>query len=129
MLRKCVFAVVAVVFSVGVILAGEPFVGMITKVDGDSIYVKKGTKAEGEKKYEFAKEATKFKVAAKVSVMKKGKKGAEPTELAGGLSNDMFKNASEKGVVAQITTKGDEVTAITIMGGGKGGKKKKDAGN
>jgi len=127
MLRKFVFAVVAVVFSVGVLIAGEPFVGMITKVEGDIIYVKKGMKGEGEKKFEFSAEAKQYKVAKNVTVTKKGKKGAEPTEVSGGLSNDMFKNVGEKGVLAQITTKGDEVTAITIMGGK--GKKKKDAGN
>ena len=68
MLRRFAFALVVVVFSVGILIAGEPFVGQITKVDGGKIYIKKGTKAEGEKKYEFAKEAKAYTAAAKVTV-------------------------------------------------------------
>jgi len=122
MLRKCVFAFVLVAFSVGVLSAAE-LTGVITKVEGSKITFKEGKKGE----YKDAKTYTVTK-DAKV-MMKKGKKGAEPTALTGGLTHDMFKTIdAAKGVRAMITTNDSgQVTEITVMGGGKG-KKKKDAG-
>jgi len=121
MLRKCVFAFVLVVFSVGVLSAAE-LTGIITKVEGNKITFKEGKKGE-------LKEAKTYTVTKDAKVTKKGKKGAEPTAVTGGLTHDMFKTIdAEKGVRAMITTDtNDRVTEIVVLGG-KGGKKKKDAG-
>jgi hypothetical protein len=124
MLRKCVFAFVLVAFSVGLLSAAE-LTGRITKVDGNKITFQEGKKGE-DKKFTFG-DAKTYTVAKDAKVMKGGKKGAEPTALTGGLSNDMFKTISEKGVMARITTNDSgQVTEIVTIGGGKG-KKKKDA--
>ncbi len=116
MLRKFVFAFVLVAFSVGVLSAAE-LTGVITKVDGSKITFKEGKKGE-------YKEAKTYTVAKDAKVMKGGKKGAEPTALTGGLTNNMFKSLdSEKGDRARITTNdAGQVTEILIMGG-KGKKK------
>jgi len=128
MLRKSVFAFVVVAFSVGVLCA-DTFPALITKVEGDKITFKKGTKGE-DKKFEWGKAET--MTAAKAEVMKKGKKGDEPTPLTDGLKNAMFSSdkISEsplKGVFATVTTEGSTVTKIEVFGGFKGkGKKNKD---
>jgi len=116
MLRKCVFAFVVVAFSVGILSAAE-LTGRITKVDGNKITFEEGKKGE-------YKEAKVYTVTKDAKIMQ-AKKGAEPTALSGGLSNEMFKTIGEKGIGAIITTDDSgKVTAITIKGKGK---KKKDA--
>jgi len=129
MLRKCVFAFVLIVFSVGVLSAAE-LTGRITKVEGNKITFEEGKKGEDKKTVYGA--AKTYTVAKDAKVMKGGKKGAEPTALTGGLTHDMFKSISEKGVKAKINVSDSgadkgQVTEIIIQGGGKG-KKKKDAG-
>jgi hypothetical protein len=125
MLRKCVFAFVLVAFSVGILSAAE-LTGRITKVEGNKITFEEGKKGDdGKFVYGTAKTYT-VKEGAKI--MKGGKKNAEPTALTGGLTADIFKNATEKAVKAKITTDDSNVvTEIITQGGGKG-KKKKDAG-
>jgi hypothetical protein len=123
MLRKIVFGFVVLAFSVGVLSAAE-LTGIITKVDGSKITFKEAKKGDDGKfiKGEYGAEKT-LTVAKDAKVMKGAKKGEEPTALAGGLTNDMFKNIPEKGVRARITTdNSNTVTEIVILGG-KGKKK------
>jgi hypothetical protein len=126
MLRKFVFAFVLVIFSLGVLSAAE-LTGRITKVDGGKIYFQEGKKGE-DKKFEFTGEPKAYTVAKDAKFLKGGggKKKAEPMPLEGGLNAELFKNISEKGIIARITTNDDNVvTQVQILGGGKG--KKKDA--
>jgi hypothetical protein len=140
MIRKCVLAFVLVAFSVGVLSAAE-MTGIITKVDGSKITFKEFKKGDDGKfvKGEFGAEKT-YTVTKDAKILKGGVmfgkggkggkgKGGEPTPLEGGLSNDVFKNIGEKGLVARITTNdSNEVTEIrTFAFGGK--KKKKDGGD
>lgn len=119
MIRKFVFSFVVVAFSVGV-LSGAEMLGVITKVDGSKITFKEGKK--GDNGFEFGTEKT-YTVAKDAKILKGAKKGDEPTALAGGLTNDMFKNIPEKGLFARVTTNdSDQVTEIRVFAF----KKKKD---
>jgi hypothetical protein len=138
MIRKCVIAFVLVAFSVGVLSAAE-LTGVITKVDGSKITFKEFKKGDDGKfiKGEFG-EAKEYTVAKDAKILKGGflfgkggkggkGKGGEATPLEGGLSNDIFKNIGEKGLVARITTNdSNEVTELRAFP--FTGKKKKDGG-
>jgi hypothetical protein len=136
MARKFVFSFVVVACSIGV-LAAEDFTGRITKVSGGKITfqeTKFSKDDDGKFKVDNVGSPKDLTVADNVKVTKgggfggKGGKGGKgkATEVEDGMKNAMFTTLPEKGLNARITVEGDKVTAINVLGGGKG-KKKKDA--
>jgi len=134
MLRRFLLASVAVAFTFAFAFSDTQNV-RIYKVDGQKITwkktkfdpdTKKATVEDKEYVSTVAKDATFEKAAGGFGGGKKGKKGAEPMPLEGGLTSETFTKISEKGVNATITTSKDngegDVTKITVKGGG-GGKK------
>jgi hypothetical protein len=134
MLRKVVSAFVVLALCVGFTLAEEVRV-FITKVDGDKITyqenLSKGGKG-GKGKVEKGPEKT-LPVTSTVKVVK-GKFNMETKKLEAGdpiekgLKDDTFtKIDAEKGVQATIVTDADNKNITEIrVGGGRGGKNKKD---
>jgi len=121
MLRRSLAAALVMFVITGFVLA-EDITGLIVKVDGDKITVKTRDKDKKstEKEYKLSKE---------VKITKAGKtKDDEPTKLSKDELSELakkgfkIKDKTVEGVMAKITTKDDEVTAITV--GGRGGKKK-----
>jgi hypothetical protein len=120
-MRKLAFAALAtfVCFSLA---AAEEFTGLISKVDGNKVTLKKFKRGEkgGEEVTLTAVESVK---------VVKGKRNAETKKLEagdsieGGLKNEMF---SKGNVFATITTNDDGKITQVIAGGGKN-RKKKDA--
>lgn len=136
MIRKLFCSMFVMTIAIGFVAADE-FTASIVKVDGNKVTVQKFKKGEKGKKGKAEKDGDPvvMKVAkdAKITkgkfAKKDGKFSVEPGEtIEGGLTAEMFKNASEeKAVRASITTEGDTITAITTMQFGGGKKKKKDA--
>lgn len=129
MVRKLVCAAFMMTVAVGVVFADE-FNATITKAgDGKVTYQKYKKATEKGKAPEKDGEPVTISVAKDAKVVKgvfnKDTKKIEAGEaLEGGLKNDVFAKIGEKGVLARITTDGDNknVTQIIVMGG----KKKKD---
>lgn len=106
------FFAAAAMLLAGVGLAGaEEFVGSITKVDGNKIYVIKNT-ATGKSEPAEMVAADSCKVARKSFKVDPKTKKLEGDPVEGGLTNKLFKKAT---VTAQITTEGDKVTEIIII--------------
>jgi hypothetical protein len=126
MTRKFVLSVMVLIGCLGLTLADE-FTGIVRKVDGDKVtFVKfeKGKKGGDE---------TTLPTSDKVKVVKgkfnKDTKMVEAgDEIENGLKNEMFSKdkIGEKGVFARITTddKGEKITEIRVMGGGRPNKDK-----
>src|SRR5262245_53105938 len=92
MLRRSVCAAVAVLVLGGFLIV-ETITGIVTKIDGDRVFVHVVEKGKGKKKGEKG-EAKEFKLTAKTEFFKRGKdKDAEPEKS----SKDDFLKAVEKG--------------------------------
>jgi hypothetical protein len=124
MLRKLACVAVAIVFSVGLVLA-EEFNVSIKKIDGEKITAIKGGKFNKEtKKLEGGTETT-LTVTKDVKVVKgtknKETKKLEPGDaIEGGLKNEMFTKIDENGIGARVVTNDQgQVTQILVMGGKK----------
>lgn len=122
-MKKFVLAAICTFALVGVVVA-EEFTATIFKCDSDKgcIEVKKGKKGEEPKefKYDLAKNAK----IAKGMFNKDDKKFTAGDAIEGGLKNEIFTKAGEKGVAARITVADDgddkgKVTQILIVGGKK----------
>jgi hypothetical protein len=145
-MKKFVFAAICSVTLTGYALADE-FLAVITKVDGNNItyYKAKAAAGKGGKggkggggfggKAEKDGDAVKGTAAAKVAVLKGAfdpdtKEFKAGDAIEGGLTNDMFKNASDDMPVTVTLTIADDgadkgkITKMVTKGGGKGGKKK-----
>jgi hypothetical protein len=101
------------VFCIGLVaLADQTFRVNITKIDGDKVTFKVGTKNPETKKTEYGDPVT-LTVTEKVAVTK-GKFNMETKKLEagdaieGGLKAEQFTKIGDKGVGATITTDGDE---------------------
>lgn len=127
MLRKLVCSIFVMVVAIGVAFADE-LTGQITKVDGNKITFQKTKKAKGKKgKAENDGDPVTYEVAKDAKIIKgkfdmDAKKVVDGDPVEGGLTADIFKNATaEKGVGATITTTDDNksVTKIRVQGGKK----------
>jgi hypothetical protein len=122
-MRTIITGCVLAVFSFGIAVADD-FLFSTTKVEKkDEKWVITGTKKA--KKGEEAKEMT-YTIDGKVKVLKgKLKKGVaeEGDALEAGFKDDTFKEVGkEKPVNLYLTTEGDKVTRVLVIGG----KKKKE---
>lgn len=136
-MKKFVFAAVCTVTLAGFVMADE-FTALITKVDGKNITYYKTKAAEGGKKGKAEKvgDAIKGTAADKVTVAKgmfnkDDMKFTAGDAIEGGLTADIFKNASDDAPVNAVITiadsgpdKGKITQVLKAGGGGKGGKKK-----
>jgi len=127
MARKMVCAMFVMVVAIGLVAADE-FNASIVKVDGGKITYQKYKKGMKGKKGEKDGDPVTITVAkdakiAKGTFNKDTKKVDAGDAIEGGLTNAMFKDATEeKAVTARITTDADNktVTQILVTGKGKG---------
>lgn len=129
MIRKLASAMFVMTVAIGFV-AADDFTATITKVDGDKVTYQKYLKAKkGEEKKKDGDAVTATVTAAatiaKAKFSKEDKKFIAGDKLEGGLKADVFAKIGEKGITARITTEGEKITQILVLGGG--GKKKKDA--
>ena len=136
-MKKFVFAAICTFSLVGFVVAEDLNV-TITKVDGKTVTYYKTKVPEGGKKGKAEKDgpALTAKAAAKVAILKgvpdPDNKGMlkDGDAIESGLSNDLFKNASEDMPVNARITIADSgadkgmITKILQKGGKKGGGKK-----
>ena len=128
MFRKMIGATVVMAVAVGFVFADE-FNATITKAgDGKITYQKYLKVKKGEEKKKDG-DAVTIDLAKDAKIVKgafnKDTKKLEAGEaLEGGLKNEVFAKITEKGVGARITTEGEKVTQIMVVGG-----KKKKAAN
>lgn len=120
MLKKMVAASLILVLGVGVVFADEIF-ARISKVEGNKVTFTpfKGKEKGDEETLPVAKNAK----IVRGKFNKETKSVDAGDELEGGLKHKMFKDISEKGLFARITTEGKKITEIRVIqfkGKGKG---------
>lgn len=118
-MRKILASVTVLLLTLGVVV-GEEFNGKITKIDGNKITVQKKGK-KGAKGDEVTLTAGEGVKVLRSKFNRETKKLEAGEALEGGLKNEALK----EGAAVHVVTDGDKVSEIRVIAGGK--KKKKNS--